>query len=78
MWLALTWTIRKCLKWVMGKKNALGDKPATRRAGTATAPLTWSRLPFATRHLLTTSDMVAQRETVRGYFTHNSHVNTHA
>lgn len=53
----------KCLKWVMGKKNALGDKPATRRAGAATAPLTWTRLPFATRPLLTTADIAAQRET---------------
>ncbi|KAI9443068.1 hypothetical protein H4582DRAFT_1808792 [Lactarius indigo] len=52
----------KCLKWVVGKKNALGDKPATRRAGAAAAPLTWTRLPFATRPLLTTADMAAQRE----------------
>jgi cohesin loading factor subunit SCC2 len=54
----------KCLKWVIGKKkNALGDKPATRRAGAAAAPLTWTRLPFATRPMLTTADMAAQRET---------------
>ncbi|KAH9175682.1 hypothetical protein EDB89DRAFT_2135583 [Lactarius sanguifluus] len=56
----------KCLKWVVGKKNALGDKPATRRAGAAAAPLTWTRLPFATRPLLTTADMAAQRETFLG------------
>jgi cohesin loading factor subunit SCC2 len=31
----------------------------------ATAPLTWARLPFATRPLLTTADMAAQRDTVR-------------
>ena len=61
---------RKCLKWVIGKKNALGDRPATRRTGAmATAPLTWARLPFATRPLLTTADMAAQRDTVRVYFT---------
>jgi len=53
----------KCLKWLIGKKNALGDKPATRRAGAAAAPLTWTRLPFAMRPLLTTADMAAQRET---------------
>jgi len=53
----------KCLKWVIGKKNALGDKPATRRAAAAAAPLTWTRLPFATRPLLTTADITAQRET---------------
>ena len=77
MWLALTWILRKCLKWVIGKKNALGDKPATRRAGAAAAPLTWTRLPFATRPLLTTDDMAAQRETVRGYLMHDLRVNTH-
>jgi cohesin loading factor subunit SCC2 len=60
----LTGKYRKCLKWVMGKKNALGDKPATRRAGAAAAPLTWARLPFATQPLLTTADMAAQRDTV--------------
>jgi len=54
----------KCLKWVIAKKkNALGDKPATRRAGAAAAPLTWTRLPFATRPIFTTADMAAQRET---------------
>jgi cohesin loading factor subunit SCC2 len=58
---------------VIGKKNALGDKPATRRAGAAAAPLTWTRLPFATRPLLTTADMATQRETVRGYLIHGLH-----
>ncbi|KAI0292379.1 sister chromatid cohesion C-terminus-domain-containing protein [Russula brevipes] len=55
-------TEEKCLKWVIGKKNALGDKPATRRTGVAAAPLTWGRLPFATRPLLTMADMGAQRD----------------
>ena len=76
-WLALTQNIRKCLKWVVGKKNALGDKPATRRAGAAAAPLTWTRLPFATRPMFTTADMAAQRETVRGCLT-DLQINTHA
>jgi cohesin loading factor subunit SCC2 len=57
-------TNRKCLKWVIGKKNALGDKPATRRGGAAGAPLSWARLPFATQSLLTTADMEAQRDAV--------------
>jgi cohesin loading factor subunit SCC2 len=57
--------VRKCLKWVIGKKNAQGDRPATRRTGAAAAPLTWARLPFATRPLLTTADMAEQRDTVR-------------
>ncbi len=60
----LTGKYRKCLKWVIGKKNALGDKPATRRSGTAAVPLSWARLPFATQPLLTTTDMAAQRDTV--------------
>ncbi|KAI0051083.1 hypothetical protein FA95DRAFT_1554896 [Auriscalpium vulgare] len=50
----------KCLKWVIGKKNALGDKPAVRRNA---VPLTWERVPFATRPLLTTADMAAHRDT---------------
>ena len=49
---------------MIGKKNALGDKPATRRTGAAAAPLTWTRLKFATHPLLTTADMAAQRDTV--------------
>ncbi|KAI0265712.1 hypothetical protein BC834DRAFT_970070 [Gloeopeniophorella convolvens] len=53
----------KCLKWVIGKKNALGDRPATRRVGAAGAPLGWARLPYATRALRTVEDMAAQRET---------------
>lgn len=55
-------TEEKCLKWVIGKKNALGDKPATRRGGAAAAPLSWARLPFATQPLHTTADMAAQRD----------------
>jgi hypothetical protein len=60
----LSWGCSKCLKWVIGKKNAVGDKPATRRTGAAAAPLTWARLPFATRPLLTMADMSAQRDRV--------------
>ena len=50
---------------MIGKKNALGDKPATRRTGAAGAPFTWARLPFAIQPLLTTADMATQRDTVR-------------
>ncbi|TFY83179.1 hypothetical protein EWM64_g834 [Hericium alpestre] len=50
----------KCLKWVIGKKNAQGDRAAIRRHSN---PLTWERLPFAVRPLLTTEDMAAQRDT---------------
>ncbi|KAA1473731.1 hypothetical protein DENSPDRAFT_882264 [Dentipellis sp. KUC8613] len=50
----------KCVKWVIGKKNALGDRPATRRNA---QPLAWERLPFAITPMLTTEDMAAQRDT---------------
>lgn len=53
--------IRKCSKWVVGKKNAIGDKPATRRHQ---QPLSWDRLPFATEPMHTTQDMAAQRTAV--------------
>ena len=49
---------------MIGKKNALGDKPATRRGGVAAAPLSWARLPFATQPLLSMADMAAQRDAV--------------
>ncbi|OCH92592.1 hypothetical protein OBBRIDRAFT_791042 [Obba rivulosa] len=48
----------KCSKWVVGKKSALGDKPATRRHE---RPISWERLPFATAPLLTSQDCDAQR-----------------
>jgi cohesin loading factor subunit SCC2 len=54
--------ISKCMKWVPGKKSALGDKPATRRHERA---LIWERLPFATRLLLTPADADSQKKTVR-------------
>jgi cohesin loading factor subunit SCC2 len=50
------------MKWVPGKKSALGDKPATRRHE---RPLTWERLPYATRLVLTSADADVQKKTVR-------------
>lgn len=50
----------KCLKWVIGKKNAMGDKPANRRHNNL---LSWDRIPFATAPLLTTQDIASQRNT---------------
>ncbi|TCD62425.1 Sister chromatid cohesion protein 2 [Steccherinum ochraceum] len=50
----------KCSKWVFGKKSALGDRPATRRFE---RPVSWNRLPFATRPILTDEDIAAQRTT---------------
>lgn len=48
----------KCSKWVPGKKSALGDKPATKRHE---HPISWDRLPFALRPILTSEDMENQR-----------------
>ncbi|CCM06130.1 uncharacterized protein FIBRA_08379 [Fibroporia radiculosa] len=48
----------KCAKWVVGKKSAVGDRPATRRNE---QPISWDRLPFAAAPLLTSADLDAQR-----------------
>ncbi|KZT11764.1 uncharacterized protein LAESUDRAFT_733751 [Laetiporus sulphureus 93-53] len=48
----------KCSKWVVGKKTAVGDRPATRRHE---RPMLWERLPFATEPLLTSADVESQR-----------------
>jgi hypothetical protein len=56
-----TVSFRKCLKFVPGKKTAIGDKPASKRTDYA---LTWERLPYAVRHILTTQDADVQKKTV--------------
>ncbi|KAF9005451.1 hypothetical protein BDQ17DRAFT_1353128 [Cyathus striatus] len=48
----------KCNKFVIGKKSALGDKPALKRHDHA---ISWERLPFATTPLLTTQDADEQK-----------------
>ncbi|KAH8077046.1 hypothetical protein BXZ70DRAFT_709469 [Cristinia sonorae] len=48
----------KCSKWVIGKKTAVGDRPASRRHE---RPITWDRLPFATRPIRTNEDVAAQQ-----------------
>ncbi|EDR13190.1 uncharacterized protein LACBIDRAFT_292430 [Laccaria bicolor S238N-H82] len=48
----------KCSKFVVGKKSAIGDKPATKRNDTS---ISWDRLPFATTPLLTTNDADEQK-----------------
>ncbi|KAI0366939.1 hypothetical protein BV20DRAFT_951369 [Pilatotrama ljubarskyi] len=47
----------KCSKFVIGKKSAVGDRPATRKHE---RPLSWERLPFATTPMLTSEDVTAQ------------------
>lgn len=53
--------LSKCIKFVIGKKSAIGDKPATKRND---APISWARLPFALAPLYTTQDAEEQRTTV--------------
>ncbi|CAK5269780.1 unnamed protein product [Mycena citricolor] len=48
----------KCSKFVLGKKSALGDKPAMRRPELS---FTWDRLNYATSPILTTADADAQK-----------------
>ncbi|KAL6300065.1 hypothetical protein BKA93DRAFT_803226 [Sparassis latifolia] len=48
----------KCSKWVVGKKSAVGDRPATRKHERG---VSWERLPFACAPLLTGEDGAAQR-----------------
>ncbi|KAK1217276.1 Sister chromatid cohesion protein 2 [Marasmius sp. AFHP31] len=48
----------KCSKFVPGKKSAAGDKPASKRND---RPISWERLPFATKPILTTEDCEAQK-----------------
>jgi cohesin loading factor subunit SCC2 len=52
---------RKCSKFVMGKKTAVGDKPANKRHE---KPISWERLPFATTPLLTEDDISDQKNRV--------------
>jgi len=61
-YLKLTYGIseEKCVKWVIGKKTAIGDKAATRRN---TVGISWDRLPFATRPISTLEEISKQRET---------------
>ncbi|KAF8208426.1 hypothetical protein K438DRAFT_2012502 [Mycena galopus ATCC 62051] len=48
----------KCSKFVLGKKTAAGDKATTKRHE---KPISWTRLPYATAPILTTSDVDAQK-----------------
>ncbi|KAI5117240.1 hypothetical protein M0805_001558 [Coniferiporia weirii] len=47
----------KCQKFVMGKKSAAGDRPATRRRDGA---ISWERMPFAVKPILTADEVEAQ------------------
>ncbi|KZW01563.1 hypothetical protein EXIGLDRAFT_738517 [Exidia glandulosa HHB12029] len=47
----------KTMKWVPGKKSAVGDKPAVRRGD---AIISWERMPFAVQPLSSVEDASAQ------------------
>ena len=51
----------KCQKFVLNKKSALGDKAATKRHDKA---ISWDRLQFALKPILTTEDIGVQRSQV--------------
>ncbi|KAF8073449.1 hypothetical protein FPV67DRAFT_1559883 [Lyophyllum atratum] len=48
----------KCSKFLLGKKSAIGDKPAMKRHE---KPISWDRLPFVTAPIMTTEDVEAQK-----------------
>ncbi|KAL4249287.1 Sister chromatid cohesion protein [Abortiporus biennis] len=50
----------KCAKFVVGKKSAVGDKPANRKNDT---PISWDRIPFASSPILTRQHIEAQKNT---------------
>lgn len=50
----------KCNKFVLGKKSMIGDKASVRRHQKG---ISWDRLPFATRPILTSSDADEQKIT---------------
>ncbi|KAG6853819.1 radiation sensitive protein rad9 [Blastosporella zonata] len=49
----------KCSKFSLGKKSAIGDKPAMKRHDNVT--ISWERLPFAMNPILTTEDVESQK-----------------
>lgn len=50
--------LSKCNKFSLGKKSAVGDRPAIKRNEKA---ISWDRLPFATAPLLTSEDVEVQK-----------------
>ncbi|KAL5482593.1 SCC2 [Sanghuangporus weigelae] len=50
----------KCQKFVLGKKSAIGDRPAVRRRDIG---ISWERMPFAAKAIRKIADVQAQRAT---------------
>lgn len=51
----------KCQKFVLGKKSTVGDRPATRKRD---VPISWERMPFIEKPLLSQEDTEEQKERV--------------
>nr|Q00333.2 RecName: Full=Protein rad9; AltName: Full=SCC2 homolog [Coprinopsis cinerea okayama7\ len=49
----------KCNKFVIGKKSAIGDRPATKRSD---KPISWEKLPYAVQAIHTTQDVELQKQ----------------
>ncbi|EJC97952.1 uncharacterized protein FOMMEDRAFT_114738 [Fomitiporia mediterranea MF3/22] len=50
----------KCQKFVLGKKSAVGDRPAARRKETV---ISWDRMPYAVKPIRTHEDVELQKAT---------------
>ncbi len=59
----LTWptVCSKCSKFSLTRKSATGDKPAVKKHD---KPISWDRLPFATKPLLTSKNVREQKDRV--------------
>jgi hypothetical protein len=60
---------RKCAKFVLGKKSAMGDRPAVKREAenTALAPA-YAFCPAVDRVLESREELESQRQHVRSFF----------
>lgn len=54
----------KCQKFVLGKKSTVGDRPATRKRD---VPISWERMPFIEKPMLSREDTEEQKERVSPY-----------
>lgn len=53
----------KCQKFVLGKKSAIGDRPAVKKRD---SPISWERMPFAEKEIRNREDVEVQKATFLG------------
>jgi cohesin loading factor subunit SCC2 len=58
---SFTDTLRKCQKFILGKKTPTGDRAAVKRHE---QPISWDRLAYATKPILTAEDINVQKAQV--------------